>query len=92
MSALFTVRRATPADLQALMVLIEEFARGHPAEHAPRSMAVMQEAYFGPCPVARVLMAERRVEPVGFGGWHKVFDLFWAMYGGEADGLYVKPR
>ncbi len=79
MSALFTVRRATLADLDALVVLIDEFARGHPAEHHPRSMAVMQEAYFGPCPIARVFKAERRGEPVGFGGWHKVFDLCWAM-------------
>jgi GNAT superfamily N-acetyltransferase len=91
-SAMFTVRRATPTDVEALVALIEEFARGHPAEHYPRSMAVMQAAYFGPRAIARVLMAERRGEPVGFGGWHKVFDLFWAMYGGEADGLYVKPR
>jgi GNAT superfamily N-acetyltransferase len=91
-SALFTVRRAIPADLDALVALIDEFARGHPAEHYLRSMAVMQEAYFGPCPISRVFMAERRGEPVGFGGWHKVFDLFWAMYGGEVDGLYVKPR
>jgi GNAT superfamily N-acetyltransferase len=55
-------------------------------------MGVMQEAYFGPCPISRVFIAERRGEPIGFGGWHKVFDMFWAMYGGEADGLYVRPR
>ena len=55
-------------------------------------MTVIQEAYFGPRPIARVFMAERRGEPVGFGAWHKVFDPFWAMYGGEADGLYVKPH
>jgi len=91
-SAFFTVRRATPTDLEALVALIGEFARGHPAEHYPRSMAVIQEAYFGPRPIARVFLAERRGEPVGFGGWHEVFDPFWAMYGGEADGLYVKPR
>jgi GNAT superfamily N-acetyltransferase len=90
-SALFTVRRAIPADLDALMALIDEFARGHPAEHYPRSMAVMQVAYFGPRPISHVLMAERRGEPVGFGGWHTVFDPFCVMYGGEADGLYVKP-
>ena len=35
---------------------------------------------------------ERRSESVGFGSWHRDFDPFWAMYGGDADGLYVKPR
>jgi GNAT superfamily N-acetyltransferase len=90
-SALFTVRRAIPADLDALAALIDEFARGHPAEHYPRSMAVMEEAYFGPHPISHMLVAERRGEPVGFGGWHEVFDRFWAMYGSELNGLYVKP-
>jgi GNAT superfamily N-acetyltransferase len=90
--AFLTVRRATLTDLEALVALIEAFARGHPAEHYPRSMVVIQEAYFGPRAIARVFLAERRGEPVGFGGWHKVFDPFWALYGGEADGLYVKPR
>jgi hypothetical protein len=91
-SALFTVRRATSTDLEAIVSLIEEFVRGHPAEHHRRPMAVLREAYFGQSPIARVFMAERRGEPVGFDGWRKVFDMFWAMYGGEADGLDVKSR
>jgi GNAT superfamily N-acetyltransferase len=91
-STLFTVRRATLTDLEAIVSLIEEFVRGHPAEHHRRPMAVLREAYFGQSPISRVVLAERRGEPIGFGGWRKVFDMFWATYGGEADGLYVKPR
>jgi GNAT superfamily N-acetyltransferase len=91
-SALFTVRRATLDDLESLVSLIEDFARGHPAEHYPRSIPMVGQAYFRPCSISRVFLAERRGEPVGFGAWPKVFDIFWAMYGGEMDGLYVQPR
>jgi hypothetical protein len=27
---------------------------------------------------------------VAFGAWRRVFDMFWAMDGGEMDGLYVR--
>lgn len=52
--AIFMVRRAIPSDLEALVALIEAFARGYPAEHHPRWLAVIQEAYLGSTSRARI--------------------------------------
>src|SRR5262245_46479216 len=91
MSGTFTVRRAASEDLEAIASLIDEFVKGHPAEGHSRPIAVLREAYFGESPLSRLFIAERSTEPIGFGGWKRTFDMFWAMHGGEADGLFVKP-
>jgi GNAT superfamily N-acetyltransferase len=85
------VRRPTPADVEMIHGLINEYATGHPAERHPRPLAAIEAAYFGTCPASYILIAEKRKEPVGFAGWRRVFDMLWAKYGGEMDGLYVKP-
>jgi hypothetical protein len=85
------VRRATPNDVPALSSLIDGFAKGHPAEHHPRSAESLREAFFGDQPVGQILVAERQAMPVGFGAWRKTYDVFWSMYGGGGLGLYVTP-
>jgi hypothetical protein len=78
------VRRATANDIPALALLIDGFAKGHPAEHHLRSAERMREAFFGNQAVAQVLLAERQTIPIGFGAWRKTYDVFWSMYGGSA--------
>lgn len=85
------VRRATADDVPSLTLLIDGFAKGHPAEHHSRSAESMRDAFFGYQSVAQVLLAERQSIPIGFGVWRKTYDVFWSMYGGDGIGLYVTP-
>lgn len=85
------VRHATTDDLPALAVLIDGFAKGHPAEGHARSTEKLREALFGSQPIAQVLLAEKNATAIGFGAWRKAYDLFWSMYGGDGLGLYVIP-
>jgi ribosomal protein S18 acetylase RimI-like enzyme len=85
------VRRASVADVEVIQTLIDEYATGHPAERHPRPRPVIEAAYFGTSSASFILIATKRGEPVGFGAWRKVFDMFWAKPGGEMDGLYVRP-
>ncbi len=85
------VRRATDKDVAVLAALIDGFAKGHPAEGHARSVARMQDAFFGNQPLAYIVLAEKNATVVGFGAWRKTYDLFWSMYGGEGIGLYVVP-
>jgi GNAT superfamily N-acetyltransferase len=53
---------------------------------------VLRAAYFGERPVAHLLMAERNGEIVGMAQWRLIHDMFWGMFGAEAEWLYVKPK
>jgi GNAT superfamily N-acetyltransferase len=86
-----TVRRATTHDVAVLAALIDEFAKGHPAEGHERSVDRLRDAFFGNQPMAHVLLAEKNATVVGFGVWRKAFDVFWSLYGGDGLGLYVIP-
>lgn len=90
-SSMVTVRRASEPDLPALMSLFEEFVRGHKAERHGRPIEVYRQEYFGPAASTRIFLAELRGQSVGMGLWRKVFDFFWGWYGGEIEGLYVRP-
>jgi GNAT superfamily N-acetyltransferase len=85
------IRRATSVDVDVVQALINEYAIGHPAERHPRPLSAIHAAYFGKRPASYILIAENRGTPVGFGAWRRIFDMFWAMCGGEMDGLYVSP-
>lgn len=87
-----TVRPATEADLQDIAEMVDDFACDHPAERHPRPLAKLRDAYFGAAPVARILLAVRRGSTVGMGQWVRVYDMFWAKYGGQIEWLYVRPE
>lgn len=89
MSSLPTIRLATRDDLQTILALIDGYSQGHPAEHYERPPSAIKEAYFGNSSLSRMLIAEKDDGPVGFGAWRRVFDLYWALEGGEIEGLYV---
>lgn len=84
------IRPAEIGDIPALARMIDQFAVGHPAEHHPRSHASIEGAYFGPDRVARLVVALRDDEPIGFAGWSRVYDMFWCCHGGAAVGLFVR--
>jgi GNAT superfamily N-acetyltransferase len=85
------IRTAGRTDVQVLASLLDEYAVGHPAERHPRPLARLEEAFFGDQPLGRFLLAETRDEVVGFAGWTRIYEVYWAIYGGQPIGLYVKP-
>ena len=89
-----TVRAASEGDLAHVAEMIEanvaEF--GHPATPSARPLSRLRDAYFGERPVARLLVAERHGHLVGMCQWARIYDLFWAKFGGEMEWLFVRPE
>lgn len=86
------VRPALEEDIAELASMVDEFVKGHLAENHRRSLDVLRAAYFGREPVAEIVVAERRGRVVAMGQWMRIHDMFWGMFGGRADWLYVKPE
>jgi GNAT superfamily N-acetyltransferase len=87
-----SIRDARPDDIPVIEEMVEDFVKGHPAEHHPRSSEALRQAYFGERPVAHLLLAERDGAIVGMGQWLLVHDMFWGMFCARAEWLYVRPR
>jgi N-acetylglutamate synthase-like GNAT family acetyltransferase len=88
---MLTIRRATEGDIPAIERMVDDFVKGHPAERHHRSSQALLAAYFGEQPVAHLLVAERDGTLVGMAQWRLVHDMFWGMFGAEAEWLYVIP-
>ncbi len=86
------VRLAGEGDASALVDMVDDFVRGHPAENHPRTEQAVRAAYFGASPVAEVIVAEWNGDVVGMIQWARIFDMFWSMFGGLVEWLYVRPR
>ncbi len=89
---MLSVRNATTNDVAEIEEMVSDFVKGHPAENHPRSSQALRAAYFGERPVAHLLVAERNGELVGMAQWRLIHDMFWGMFGAEAEWLYVKPN
>lgn len=59
------VRRAREDDLDDVEAMVNDFVKGHPAEHHPRSRSALREAYFGVAPVANLVVAVRDGRVIG---------------------------
>ncbi len=88
---MLSIRNANPDDIPAIEGMVADFVKGHPAEHHPRSSEALRAAYFGERPVAHLLVAERNGEIIGMAQWRLIHDMFWGMFGADAEWLYVKP-
>jgi len=86
------IRVARQTDVKDLDSMVDEFVVGHKAEHHSRSLDVLSSAYFGPNPVADIIVAEWKGSVVAMGQWMRIYDMFWGMFGGQTDWLYVRPR
>ena len=87
-----TIRLAREEDASALAEMVDDFVRGHPAEDHPRPEHLLRAAYFGANPVAEVIVAEWNGAVVGMMQWTRIFDMFWSMFGGLVEWLYIRPR
>jgi GNAT superfamily N-acetyltransferase len=85
------IRDATVDDIPEVDAMVAEYVKGHPAEKHPRSQDTLRKAFFGGSPIAHLLIAERDKRILGMGQWWLIFDMFWGMYGAEAEWLYVRP-
>jgi GNAT superfamily N-acetyltransferase len=86
------IRDATAADLDAIAEMLEDFVSTHPAKSHARSKDRLREALFGAQPVAHVLVAVQRERVVGMVQWWRIFEMFWGVFGGKAEWLYVRPE
>ena len=84
------VRAGCEADLADVAAMMEDFVKGHKAEHHPRPLAKLRSALFGDAPVAHLLVATRHGRIVGMVQWMLFFDMFWATYGARPEWLYVQ--
>jgi GNAT superfamily N-acetyltransferase len=89
---MLVIRNATISDIADIESMVTEYVQGHPAENHPRSTDALRQAYFGKSPVAHLLVAERGGTMLGMFQWWLIFDMFWGMYGAEAEWLYVRPQ
>jgi GNAT superfamily N-acetyltransferase len=88
----YTIRLAREEDLLQVAEMVDDFVKNHKAANHPRSIDDMRVAYFGPKPVAELIVAERDGRVVGMGQWVPVYDMFWSKFGGRGEWLYVRPR
>lgn len=86
----FGVRSGREEDLGDVAAMIDDFVKGHPAEHHPRPISKLREALFGDAPVAHLVVATRRGRVIGMAQWSVFYDAFWAMYGARAEWMYVR--
>ena len=89
---MIAIRDGVPDDLDAIAEMLEDFVATHPAKSHPRSRDKLRDALFGAEPVAHVLVAVDRDRVVGMVQWWRIFDMFWGMFGGKAEWLYVRPE
>jgi GNAT superfamily N-acetyltransferase len=86
------IRPATEADLEDIAAMVDDFVKGHPAESRPRPISQLRAAFLNTNPVSHLLVAARHGRVVGMGQWTRIYDMFWAMFGGHAEWLYVRPE
>lgn len=86
------VRIACETDIQNIAEMVDDFVKGHPAEKHTRSRSALREAYFGSAPVANLVVAVRTGRVIGMGQWTRIYDMFWSMFGGYVEWLYVRPE
>lgn len=86
------LREARESDLPAVAEMIDDFVKGHPAEHHPRSLEKLRAAYLGTQRVANLVVATRGERVVGMVQWSLFYDQFWAMLGVHGEWLYVRPE
>lgn len=85
------VRRAAESDIEAIEDMVTDFVKGHPAEKVNRSREALRKAYFGPSPVAHLVVAVENEGVVGMGQWTPIYEMFWGKFGATVEWFYVRP-
>ncbi|MGV9613404.1 N-acetyltransferase family protein [Nocardia xishanensis] len=87
------IRRATPADVPALVDLVYDLAEYEKARHeCTLTLAQLRAALFGPAPALFAHVAEDETGVVGCAIWFLNFSTWDGVHGIYLEDLYVKPE
>ena len=88
----FSIRSATPADIDAILGMVRELAvYENLLDQYVATEEKFQEALFGEKPMAEALVGELKDEPVAFALFFHNFSTFAGKPGLYLEDLYVKP-
>jgi GNAT superfamily N-acetyltransferase len=85
------IRPAAPPDAPALAALLAAYLAEQFPGHTGTSVERLERDVLSGASAQRVLLAEAAGRPVGFVGWHRVYDLHWGKAGAQVADLYVVP-
>ncbi|MEV6770415.1 GNAT family N-acetyltransferase [Nocardia sp. NPDC051030] len=87
------IRRATPADVPAMVELVYDLAEYEKArEECTLTNEQLEAALFGPAPALFAHVAERDGEVVGTAIWFLNYSTWTGTHGIYLEDLYVKPE
>ncbi|MGV9820887.1 N-acetyltransferase family protein [Nocardia xishanensis] len=87
------IRRATPADVPALVDLVYDLAEYEKARHeCTLTLEQLRAALFGPAPALFAHVAEDETGIVGCAIWFLNFSTWDGVHGIYLEDLYVKPE
>jgi len=85
------IRRATFDDADILAALLADYLREGYTGHVGSTPEQLRRDVLNDQSRRYVLLAEVREQPIGFVAWDTVYDMHWAMSGGQINDLYVAP-
>ena len=85
------VRRATPDDAETLAALLAAYLRESYAGHIGSSAEQLRRDVLSERSRYHILLAEADGSAIGFVAWDLVYDMHWAMAGGQVADLFVIP-
>ena len=89
----FSLRPATPADVQAILACIRALAEYERLAHeCVATEAQLRDSLFGAQPSAEVVLAFAGDEPAGFALWFPSYSTFLARPGLYLEDLFVYPQ
>ena len=86
------IRRAESADAPVLAALVRRYLDERHPDHPGVNAAELRRDVLNGRANHRVLLADRRGEPIGFVAWDPVYDMHWAAGGAQVADLYVVPE
>lgn len=86
------IRPATPPDAPTLAALLFAYLAEQFPGHAGTAVEQLEREVLSAASPQRVLLAEAAGRPIGFIGWHRVYDMHWGKAGAQVADLYVVPE
>jgi GNAT superfamily N-acetyltransferase len=86
------VRPAVSSDAAILAALLAAYLAEQFPGHRGTSAEQLEREVLSGTGAQRVLLAETAGLPVGFIGWHRVYDMHWGKAGAQVADLYVVPE
>ena len=85
------VRPAVVSDASALGALLSAYLAEQFPGHTGASVEQLERDVLSGASGQHVILAEQAGHPIGFIGWHSVYDMHWGKAGAQIADLYVAP-